>query len=103
MTDIAPAARKQPMWYTPKANEVSAMQILKEPDLGDAAAWMSMHGTPASVNHGSRKGPAFLNFSTVRGVEKAAVGDWIVRDPIDGFYAMAADTFEQHFDILGPR
>jgi len=84
--------------YRKKPVVIEARQLETYGDLEPVAAWVRSEGGHAVAGQ-EDPGPAYMLISTLEGVHRADIGDFIIRGVAGEFYPCKPDIFEATYEV----
>ena len=93
MSSRQPSAAKL---FRKKPVVIEAWQV-SPPTIHLTTGWINTNGGDASY-HGERGPDCYIDISTLEGVMRADVGDWVIRGVKGEFYPCKPDLFEATYE-----
>ena len=87
----------RPKRYRKKPVEIEAMQGRAYTDFARIVTWINENGGDAVAKQVD-PGPAYMEITTLEGVMRADVGDWVIKGIQGEFYPCKPDIFEATYE-----
>ena len=83
--------------YRKKPVVIEAMHSVSYLDFAQIVTWVNENGGDAAA-HQKAEGPAYMEITTLEGVMRADVGDWVIKGVQGEFYPCKPDIFDATYE-----